>query len=59
MLINENEYYTEQQLADHLQLKLTTIRSWRLKKLPPNFIKFNRAVRYSGKEILKLQDGGF
>jgi len=40
-------YLTEQQVSERLNVKLATLRKWRLKGGGPRFRKFGSAVRYA------------
>ena len=40
------QHLDEQSAADFLDMKVTTLRDWRLKKVGPIYCKFGRAVKY-------------
>lgn len=40
-------YLTEQQVSERLNVKLATLRKWRLRGGGPRFRKFGSAVRYA------------
>ena len=44
-------WYTQRELADRLGVALKTVRSWRLRDLPPHPHKFHGALRYSAAEV--------
>ena len=52
MNIEADKFYTENDIAEFFNVELTTVRSWRYKRLPPLYIKMNRAVRYLGQDII-------
>ena len=51
-LINEIE------VAEILDIKVTTLRRWRWAGKPPSFVKLGSAVRYERKTIQQLIDNG-
>lgn len=44
-------YLTELQVAELIQIKVSTLRSWRVLGKGPKFVKFNGAVRYPDKQF--------
>jgi predicted DNA-binding transcriptional regulator AlpA len=42
---------TEQEVARRLGLSVATLRSWRLRKRGPRYVRFGRAVRYLAPDI--------
>ena len=49
------EFYTEKELAQRWCLKVVTLKTWRQKGHPPNFIKIGAAVRYNLEDIEKFE----
>lgn len=44
-------YLTERQVAELIQVKLSTLRVWRMLGKGPKFVKFNGTVRYPDKQF--------
>jgi predicted DNA-binding transcriptional regulator AlpA len=42
---------TEQEVARRLSLSVATLRSWRLRRRGPRYVRFGRAVRYLASDI--------
>ena len=42
---------TEQEVAQRLKLSVATLRSWRLRRRGPRYVRFGRAVRYLATDI--------
>ena len=42
---------TEQEVAQRLKLSVATLRSWRLRRRGPRYVRFGRAVRYLPADI--------
>lgn len=49
-------YLTEQQVSERLNVKLATLRKWRLKGGGPRFRKFGSAVRYALVDLETFED---
>ena len=43
---NQIPAMTEQEVAQRLKLSVATLRSWRLRRRGPRYVRFGRAVRY-------------
>ena len=48
---------TEGEVADHLRVKPSTLRSWRVKGVGPVFIRVHSAVRYTEADVQIFIDG--
>ena len=44
-------WYTQRELAESLGVALKTVRSWRLRGLPPHGYRFHGALRYDAAEV--------
>lgn len=42
---------TEQEVARRLSLSVATLRSWRLRRRGPRYVRFGRAVRYLASDV--------
>ena len=44
-------FLKEQQVAERLNVSVSTLQAWRWKGFGPSFTKFGKSVRYSAEEI--------
>jgi hypothetical protein len=41
-----DQFLTDEQLAERLNVSINTVRSWRFRKTGPRYVKLNRIIRY-------------
>jgi hypothetical protein len=52
--LEAEKYYTEGEVAKLFKIAKATLRKRRWLGLPPEFVKFGRAVRYPGAGLLRM-----
>lgn len=52
MNLDDEKFYTTDEVANILRLKPTTLRTWRREKRGPESLQIGKKILYSGKSIL-------